>query len=254
MPSSSAKMAAATPIPVPRSVPRPVPAPRTVHVPRPVPIPRTIQIPRPVPVPVPESRPAKTARPESSVPKPPSPTSHLPPLNPSSATACQPLSSSNHLRGGGVAVGLPACSSSLVGGSPVSASNLCDQDSTSAHRSISSTLAPISLSSTMAHQFTSFARPPRPPGSTLVARRPTLASGLHSSGYISSLRPPGSIGLLTPFCSSLVLTLSDSTAPFCVPPAPQSPEPGLVGSPAPPWSSFLCSVFPPLICFLGNPH
>ncbi|XDV31789.1 hypothetical protein PO909_002744 [Leuciscus waleckii] len=83
-----------------------------------------------------------------------------------------------------------------------------------------------------------------PPGSTLVAHQPTLASGLHSSGYASSLRPPGSIGLLTPFCSSLVLTPSVSPVP---PPAPQSPEPaaspcpagsstwpGLVGSLAPP--------------------
>ncbi|XDV50433.1 hypothetical protein PO909_019493 [Leuciscus waleckii] len=106
--------------------------------------------------------------------------SHLPPLNPSSTTACQPLSSSNHLHGGGVAVGLPAYSSSLVGGSLVSTSNLRDQDSASARWSINVLLAPTSLSSTVAYLVTRSARLPRPPGSTLVARQPSLTSGLHS--------------------------------------------------------------------------
>ncbi|XDV25612.1 hypothetical protein PO909_029503, partial [Leuciscus waleckii] len=81
---------------------------------------------------------------------------------------------------GGIAVGLSAYSSSLLGGSPVSVSDsdLHDQDSASARRSSSVTLAPTSLSSTVAHQFTSSTRHPRPPGSTLVARQSSLTSGL----------------------------------------------------------------------------
>ncbi|XDV34519.1 hypothetical protein PO909_004673, partial [Leuciscus waleckii] len=87
----------------------------------------------------------------------------------------------------GLATGLPVSSSIVVGGSPISASGLRDQDSTSARLPISFTLAPTFLISIVAHQSTSSARLPCPSGFTLIIRRPALASGLHSSGFASSL-------------------------------------------------------------------
>ncbi|XDV15191.1 hypothetical protein PO909_015321, partial [Leuciscus waleckii] len=69
----------------------------------------------------------------------------------------------------------------------------------------------------VAHQSTSSVWLPRPPGSTLVVCLPALASGLHSSGFALSLRPSGSIGLLTPSSSTLVLCRSGSTAAFWIP-------------------------------------
>ncbi len=47
---------------------------------------------------------------------------------------------------------------------------------------------------------------PHPSGSTLVGRRPTIASGLPSSGCTSSLCPTGSVGLLPPASSTMVLS------------------------------------------------
>ncbi|KAL0191148.1 hypothetical protein M9458_013846, partial [Cirrhinus mrigala] len=52
--------------------------------------------------------------------------------------------------------------------------------------------APGSLVSTIARWPTSSTGLPSPSGSALVGRRPAIASGLHSSGCASSLRPTGS--------------------------------------------------------------
>ncbi|XDV14144.1 hypothetical protein PO909_002340, partial [Leuciscus waleckii] len=62
----------------------------------------------------------------------------------------------------GLATGLSVSSSIVVGGSLVSASGLLDQDSTSARRSSSYTLAPTSLITTMVYQSTSSAGVPPP--------------------------------------------------------------------------------------------
>ncbi len=80
-----------------------------------------------------------------------------------------------------------------------------------------STVAPSSLLSAVAHLSTGSAGFPRPSGSALVWRRPSCASGLHSSGCASSLRPSGSVRLLHPLGSSSVLWRSGSTAAIWIP-------------------------------------
>ncbi len=75
-----------------------------------------------------------------------------------------------------------------AGGTLVSTSSLWVLDSTSALWTNGFTMAPSSLLSAVAHQSASSAGLPHPSGSTLVSYRPSAASGLHSSGYISSLR------------------------------------------------------------------
>ncbi len=85
-----------------------------------------------------------------------------------------------------------------------SASSLRGPDSASAHWPLGFTMAPSSLLSAVARQSTSSARLPHPSGSALVWRRPSCTSGLHSSGFASSLRPSGSIRLLHPFGSSVI--------------------------------------------------
>ncbi len=76
---------------------------------------------------------------------------------------------------------------------------------------VSSTVAPGSLLSTMARQSTRSAGISRPCRSVLVRRRPSCTSGLHSSGYVLSLRPSvpmtpsGSFITLAPPLSSVTL-------------------------------------------------
>ncbi|KAI2656688.1 ATP-dependent helicase brm [Labeo rohita] len=67
-----------------------------------------------------------------------------------------------------------------------------------------------SLVSTVARRSTSSTGLHRPFGSAPVCRHPTFASGLHSSGCVSSLRPTGSVELLHP--SGTVLCRSGSAA------------------------------------------
>ncbi len=69
----------------------------------------------------------------------------------------------------------------------------------------------------LACQSTSFIGLPRPSGSALVSHRPSTASGLHSSGCVSSLLPSRSIRLLLPSSSTLVLCGSGSTMAFRIP-------------------------------------
>ncbi len=118
----------------------------------------------------------------------------------------------------GFASGLSVSSSTVVGGSPVSASNLRDPDSASACRPIGSTMAPSSLLS---------AGIPRPSDSALVSRRPALASGLYCSrphliplSLWLSWAPP-SLPLAPPW-SSVTPAPSRSSGSR---PAPRSPEP-----------------------------
>ncbi len=75
-------------------------------------------------------------------------------------------------------------------------------------------MAPSTLLSAVARQSTGSAGLPSPSGSALVCRRPSAASGLHSSSYTSSLHPSGSVRLLLPSGSTLVLCHSGSTAAF----------------------------------------
>ncbi|KAI2649080.1 Mitochondrial intermediate peptidase [Labeo rohita] len=56
------------------------------------------------------------------------------------------------------------------------------------HRPSGSTMSPSSLLSAVVCQFTISAGLPCPPGSTPVSRPPSATSGLHSSGYASSLQ------------------------------------------------------------------
>ncbi|KAL1276819.1 hypothetical protein QQF64_036442 [Cirrhinus molitorella] len=77
--------------------------------------------------------------------------------------------------------------------------------------------APSSLLFTVAHQSTSSAGLPAPSGSTLVCRRPSAASGFHSSSYGLSFHPSSSVRLLLPSGSSSVLGRSGSTAAFWIP-------------------------------------
>ncbi len=80
-----------------------------------------------------------------------------------------------------------------------------------------STMAPCSLLSAVAHLSTGSAGLPRPSGSALVWRRPSCASGLHSSGCALALRPSGSVRLLHPLGSSSVLCHSGSTEAIWIP-------------------------------------
>ncbi len=75
-----------------------------------------------------------------------------------------------------------------AGGSFVSASSLWIPDCALALWPSGSTMAPSSFIYDVALQSTSSAGLPSPSGSTLVSRRPSATSGLHSSGYTSSLR------------------------------------------------------------------
>ncbi|KAI2659808.1 Chromatin-remodeling ATPase INO80 [Labeo rohita] len=74
---------------------------------------------------------------------------------------------------------------------------------------VSSTMAPSYLLSAV--ESTGSTRLPRPSGSALGCCRPYYASGLHSSGYASSLRPYSSVRLLHLSGSILVLCRSGST-------------------------------------------
>ncbi len=107
-------------------------------------------------------------------------------LYPAAAASCQSLSSSLALHlWSEFASGLSVSSSTMIRGSPVSASNHRDPDSASACRPIGSTIASSSLLS---------AGIPRPSGYALVSRRPALTS----SGLTSTFRPSGSVGLRPP--------------------------------------------------------
>ncbi|KAI2652502.1 Formate--tetrahydrofolate ligase [Labeo rohita] len=87
---------------------------------------------------------------------------------------------------------------------------ICAVDSASALRPSGSTPALSSLISTDTCRATSSTGLHHPSGSTLVGRRPTIASGLHSFGCTSSLRPIGSVGLLPPSSSASALCHSGS--------------------------------------------
>ncbi len=87
---------------------------------------------------------------------------------------------------------------------PVSTSILRALDYTLVLRPIGSALAPSSHVSTVAHYPTSSTGLPRPSSSALVSCRPSAASGLHSSGFISTFHPSGS-GRLLPFSSNFIL-------------------------------------------------
>ncbi len=157
--------------------------------------------------------------------QPPSPTSS--PvfsiiLYPTVAASCQPLSSSSaFLLWIGFAVGLSVSCFIEVGGSPVSASNLRDPDSTSARRPSGSTMAP-SLSVHQLRRAPSYLRYSIPP----AAHHPSFPlAPLGSSFSPAPLWPSGS------------------------PPPPRSPEPSalpwpswssvspwLIGSTSPPWT------------------
>ncbi|KAL0199047.1 hypothetical protein M9458_007587, partial [Cirrhinus mrigala] len=102
----------------------------------------------------------------------------------------------------------PSSSSTLylyieVRGSQVSASNLQDPDSPLGHRPIGSNIANSSPSFAVTHQSTVSTGLPRLSGSALVGRRPALDSGLHSSSFVLSLCPSGTVGLLAPSGSTL---------------------------------------------------
>ncbi|KAL0194553.1 hypothetical protein M9458_008125, partial [Cirrhinus mrigala] len=71
----------------------------------------------------------------------------------------------------------------------------------------------------------------RPSSSALVGRRPTIASGFHSFGCASSLRPTGSVGLLPPAPPQSSVTL----APLRLSGSP--PPPRLLEPWALPWPS-----------------
>ncbi|KAI2658312.1 DNA-directed RNA polymerase II subunit RPB1 [Labeo rohita] len=92
---------------------------------------------------------------------------------------------------------------------PVFASGLRVQDSGSACRSSGSTMAPSSLLSAGARQSTGSTGLPRPSSSALVWRRPSYASGLHSSGFASSL---GSTLVLCCFSSTAASQIHASTS------------------------------------------
>ncbi|XP_016135604.1 leucine-rich repeat extensin-like protein 5 [Sinocyclocheilus grahami] len=89
-----------------------------------------------------------------------------------------------------------------------SAPSLRVLDSTSILRPIGYALAPSSLVSTVARNPTSSTGLPRPSGSALVSCRPSAASGLHSSGFASSLRACGSVRLLLPSGFASILNCS----------------------------------------------
>ncbi len=182
--------------------------------------------------------------------QPPSPTaSHrpVPFLNAIFAGFRQSLCSpSAHHLWRGLAVGLPISSSVGIesGGSLDSAFSLRGPDSASVLRPSGSTMASSSLISTGARQST---RLPRPSGSALVSHLPTSTSGLHSSGYASSLRPSGSIRLILPpqlhlcrsaaaFRSSVYLGREASVS--AAESAATSP-PWLLPASAPPWATIV---------------
>ncbi len=125
--------------------------------------------------------------------QPPSPTaSHrpVPFLNAIFAGFHQSLCSpSAHHLWHGLAAGLPISSSIGIesGGSLDSAFSLRGPDSASVLRPSVSTMASSSLISTGACQSTSSTGLPCPSCSALVSHLPTSTSGLHSSGYASSL-------------------------------------------------------------------
>ncbi|XDV44650.1 hypothetical protein PO909_012899 [Leuciscus waleckii] len=146
----------------------------------------------------------------------------------------------------------------MVGGSPVSASGLNDQDSTSARRSINSTLAPTSLIFTVAHQSTSSSGLLRPSSFDLVVRRPASPrdyTTLASPHPFVPLAPSGSsLPPAPPWSSVAPAPLQASGSP----PAPRSPEPSaspcpsrssaspwLIGSLSTPWSPLPLPPAPP---------
>ncbi len=138
----------------------------------------------------------------------------LPPA-PSSSTAViwQPLCSpSAHHHYDVSPAGLPSSSIAVVGVSLTSASSLRGPDSASARRPSGATSAPSSLASTVTRRSTSSTGLSHPTGSALVGRQLAIASGLLSSGCASSLRPTGSIGILPPASSTLVLSRSGFSA------------------------------------------
>ncbi len=83
---------------------------------------------------------------------------------------------------------------------------------TSSLRGPDSASAPSSLIFTVTRRST---RLPHSSSSALVGRWPAIASGLHSSCYTLSLCPTGSVGLISPSSSTLVLTLAPRI--LCIP-------------------------------------
>ncbi|XP_058650340.1 proline-rich protein 36-like [Onychostoma macrolepis] len=116
--------------------------------------------------PSPESQPPSPASSQASQFLTSSSTDTCQSLSSPSVSACHALCSA--------ASGLPVSSSAQTCGSPVSTPSL---------RALDYTSAPSSLVSTVAHHPTGSTGLPRPSGSALVSRRPSAASGLHSSGF-----------------------------------------------------------------------
>ncbi len=112
-------------------------------------------------------------------------TTHPPAPASSTVVIWQPLCSpSAHHLCGGITAGLPVSISVILEYplSPPPAS-----ESRTARRPSGSTMASSSILSAIGIQFTGFTGFPRPSGSALVCCRPSVASGLHSSGCDSSL-------------------------------------------------------------------
>ncbi|KAI2662375.1 Nuclear factor of activated T-cells, cytoplasmic 3 [Labeo rohita] len=78
-------------------------------------------------------------------------------------------------------------------------------------------MAPSSFLSAVASQSTSSTGLPLPSGSALVSHGPSATSRLHCTSFTLSLCPSGSVGLLVPSSSTLVLCHSGFTAAFWIP-------------------------------------
>ncbi|KAL0147975.1 hypothetical protein M9458_056702 [Cirrhinus mrigala] len=142
----------------------------------------------------------------------------FPPTHPPShvsSAVCQSCVSSSITRysGGGASV-LAAVNVIMERGSPHCGTSLRSQVSASALRPYSSTVALGALISAVARQPITVTGFLCPSGSALVSHRPAYASVLCFSGYASSRRSTGSVGLFLPLDVASVLSRSGSVSVF----------------------------------------